>query len=195
MEAGREWSWALKIKPDHKEAGEYMAQARAYALRDLADLDPGQPDAASLQQSYKSGVEHFMALRFKEALGFFNQAKARRPTHVVLGQLVELTRRRQREYADSFLAKGKLAFDAGDFVEGIAQWRLGLKEVPDDPQIKAALEGIAPKVHEQVDAWYAEASELFNRSQNKEAVALFDKVLALDSSHAFAKKKREEAVE
>lgn len=195
MEAGREWSWALKLKPDYQEAAEYLAQARAYATQDLADVDLGAPDADSIQQSYKAGVEHFMGLKFKEAGGFFNQAKAKRPTHALLGRLSELVHQRQREYIDSFLAKGKLALDAGDFAEAQKQWKAAVKEAPDDPVARRNLEEQAPRIHAEVNRLYAEASEQFNKNQNKEAIALFDRVLALDPGHEFASKKRLEARE
>ncbi|HTB23305.1 MAG TPA: PilT/PilU family type 4a pilus ATPase [bacterium] len=195
MEAGREWSWALKLKPDYKEAAEYLAQAKAYATQDLADTDPAAPDASSVQQSYKAGVENFMSLKFKEATGFFNQAKAKRPTHLLLNQMVDLSRQRQREYLDSYLAKGKLAFEAGDLVEALKQWKLAVKEAPDDALTRKTLEDHTPKIHAEVDRLYAKASELFNKNQNKEAITLFDQILALDATHEFAHKKREEARE
>jgi len=195
MEAGREWTWALKLKPDYTEASEYLAQAKVYAAKDLGEVDPAAVDAASIQQSYKAGVENFMAMKFKEATGFFNQAKAKRPTHTLLNHLLELSRQRQREYLDSYLAKGKLAFDGGDFVEGLRQWKLALKEAPDDPVARKTLEDNTAKIRAEVDRLYAKASELFNKNQNKESIALFDQILALDAGHEFAQKKREEARE
>jgi len=195
MEAGREWAWALKLKPDYSEASEYLDQAKLYASRDLGDIDAGAVDAGAVQQAYKAGVDSFMALRFKDALGYFNQAKSKRPTHVLLNRLVDLSHQRQREYLDSFLAKGKLALDAGDTVEAVRQWKMALKESPEDPIARKILDDHTPKIHAEVDRVYAEGSELFNKNQNKEAIALFDKVLALDASHEFARKKRDEARE
>ena len=90
---------------------------------------------------------------------------------------------------------GKLAFDGGDFVEGLRQWKLALKEAPDDPVARKTLEDNTAKIRAEVDRLYAKASELFNKNQNKEAIALFDQILALDGNHEFAQKKREEARE
>jgi twitching motility protein PilT len=196
MEAGREWAWALRLKPDYQEAGEYLTQAKNYvAGQDLDDVDPAAPDAGALQASYKAGVENFMSLKFKESIGFFNQAKAKRPTHVLLGQMLDLARQRQREYLDSFLAKGKLAMDSGDLVEAMKHWKQALKEAPDDAVARKTLADNKPRLQAEVDRMYAEGSELFNKNQNKEAIALFDKIISLDPTHEFAFKKREEAKE
>ena len=196
MEAGREWSWALKILPDYQEATEYLAQAKAYiAGQDLPDVDPAAADANAVQQSYRAGADFFMSLKFKEATGMFNQAKAKRPTHGMLNQLIEQSKQRQREYLDSYLAKGRLALDGGDIAAAMTQWKLALKEAPDDAQARQVLAENKPRLQAEVDRFYAEGSEFFNKNQNKEAIALFDKVIHLDPSHEFAFKKREEARE
>lgn len=195
-DAAREWSWALRILPDYPEAQEYLAQARAYVLaQPLADLDPASPDSSSIQASYAAAMEHFMGLRFKDALGMLNQAKAKRPTHAALGQMIDLAKQRQREFLDQFLAKGKLAMEAGDMVAAVGQWKLALKEAPDDPVARQVMAAAKPKIQTEVDKLYAAGSELFNKGLNQEAIAQFDRVISLDPSHEFAFKKREEAQE
>jgi twitching motility protein PilT len=196
MEAAREWAWALKLKPDYQEASEYFAQARTYvAAQGLPDLDAAAPDSAAVEQAYKAGVDAFMTLRFKDALGLFQQARARRPTHAALAQASELAHRRQREYLDTFLAKGRLAMESGDLVEAIRHWKAALKEAPDDPVTHKILEENKPKFQAEVDRLYSEGCEHFNKNRNKEAITLFDKVISLDPSHEFAFKKREDAKE
>jgi twitching motility protein PilT len=196
LEAGREWAWALKILPDYAEAQEYLAQAKAYAMsQTLSDVDPSAPDAAAIQSSYKNGVEAFMSLRFKDAIAFFNQAKAKRPTHPLLGQLVDMAKQRQREYLDSFLAKGRLAKEAGNLAEAVTQWKLALKEAPDDPLCRQTLAEAKPLIAAEVDALYAKGSEAFKNNQLKDALTYFEKVIHLDPSHEQAFKKYEEAKE
>jgi tetratricopeptide (TPR) repeat protein len=196
MEAGREWAWALKILPGYAEAQEYLAQAKAYmAGQSLPDIDEAAMDAGAIQASYRNGAEAFMSLRFKDAIGFFNQAKAKRPTHAMLAQLLDLSKQRQREYLDSYLAKGRLAQEAGDLAEAVTQWKLALKESPDDEVSRQTMADARPLIQAQVEALYAKGSEAFNQGQNKEAIALFDQVIHLDPSHENAFKKREEAKE
>jgi tetratricopeptide (TPR) repeat protein len=124
-----------------------------------------------------------------------NQAKAKRPTHASLNQMIDLSKQRQREFLDSFLAKGKLALEGGDLVGAVSYWKLALKEAPDDPQARQVMADHKPQIQAEVDRLYAEGSDLFNKSQTKEAIARFDKVISLDPSHEFAFKKREEAQE
>ncbi len=196
MEAGREWAWALKLLPDYAEAQEYLAQAKAYmAGQSLPDIDANAVDAGAIQASYRNGADAFMSLKFKDALGFFNQAKAKRPTHAVLAQLLDLSRQRQREYLDSYLAKGRLAADAGNLAEAVTQWKLALKEAPDDAVCRQAMADAKPSIQAEVDRLYAQGSEAYNQNQNKEAIALFDRVIHFDPSHEQAFKKREEAKE
>lgn len=196
MDAGREWAWALRILPDYAEAKEYLEQAKAYqAAQELPDIDPAAPDAHAIQASYRNGTEAFMALRFKDALGFFNQIKAKRPTHPVLGQLLDSTKQRQREFLDSFLAKGRLAQNAGDLQGAVTQWKLALKEAPDDPASRQSMAEAKPLIQAEVEKLYAQGSEAFNQNQNKEAIAFLDRVIHLDPSHEHAFKKREEAQE
>ncbi|HXC65550.1 MAG TPA: tetratricopeptide repeat protein, partial [bacterium] len=93
MEAAREWSWALRIQPEYQEAQEYLAQAKAYvAAQPLADLDPASPDGPAIQSAWNAGLEHFMELRFRDAIGMLNQAKAKRPTHAGLNQMIDLAK-------------------------------------------------------------------------------------------------------
>jgi tetratricopeptide (TPR) repeat protein len=195
-EAAREWSWALRILPDYAEAQEYLAQAQAYVLaQPLPDVDPAAPDAPAIQTAYSAAMEHFMALRFKDCLGMLNQAKAKRPTHATLGLMIDLAKQRQREFLDTFLAKGKLAMEAGDLVAAVAQWKQALKEAPDDAVAREVMGSAKPQILAEVDKLYAAGSDLFNKGQNREAVALFDRIISLDPSHEFAFKKREEAQE
>jgi tetratricopeptide (TPR) repeat protein len=196
MEAGREWAWALKILPDYAEAQEYLAQAKAYmAGQALPDIDEAAMDAGAIQASYRNGAEAFMSLRFKDAIGFFNQAKAKRPTHAMLAQLLDLSKQRQREYLDSYLAKGRLAQEAGNLAEAVTQWKLALKEAPDDAVSRQTMADARALIQAEVEALYAKGSEAFNQGQNKEAIALFDQVIHFDPSHENAFKKREEAKE
>lgn len=196
MEAGREWTWALKILPEYPEAQEYLAQAKAYmAGQSLPDIDPESPDANTIQGSYRSGVEAFMDLRFKEAAGFFNQAKAKRPTNALLSQAADLAKQRQREYLDSYLAKGKLAQEAGNLAEAVTQWKLALKSAPDDAICRQTLADAKPAIQAEVESLYAQGSEAFNANLNKEAIGFFDRVIHFDPSHENAFKKREEAKE
>ena len=136
-----------------------------------------------------------MGLRFKDALGMLNQAKAKRPTHAALGLMIDLAKQRQREFLDQFLAKGKLAMEAGDMVAAVGQWKLALKEAPDDSVARQVMAEAKPKIRAEVDKLYAAGSELFNKGLNQEAIAQFDRVISLDPSHEFAFKKREEAQE
>jgi twitching motility protein PilT len=196
MEAGREWAWALKILPEYQEAAEYLAQAKAYqAAQSLPDVDPAGADANAINQAFRAGAEHYMSLRFKDAMGMFNQAKAKRPTLASLGQLLDTAKARQREYLDSYLAKGKLALDAGNVQEAVTHWKLALKEAPDDPLARQAMADIKPRLQAEVDKLYAEGSEAFNGNHLKDAIALFDRVIHLDPSHENAFKKLEEARE
>jgi twitching motility protein PilT len=196
MEAAREWSWALRIQPEYQEASEYLAQAKAYvAAQPMADLDQASPDAPTIQGAWNAGLDHFMSLRFKDALGMLNQAKAKRPTHAGLNQMIDLSKQRQREFLDSFLAKGKLALDGGDLVGAVGYWKLALKEAPDDAPARQMMADHKPEIQAEVDRLYAEGSDFFNKNQTKEAIDRFDKVISLDPSHEFAFKKREEAQE
>jgi twitching motility protein PilT len=196
MEAGREWAWALKILPEYQEATEYLAQAKTYqAEQNLPDLDAAAPDATAINQAFRAGADHYMSLRFKDALGMFNQAKAKRPTLASLNQLIDTAKARQREYLDTYLAKGKLAMDAGNVQEAVTQWKLALKEAPDDELSRKAMAEAKPLLQAEVDKLYTEGSEAFNRNQMKEAIALFDRVIHLDPSHENAFKKLEEARE
>jgi twitching motility protein PilT len=196
MEAGREWAWALKILPEYQEATEYLAQAKAYqAAQVLPDVDGAAPDANAINQAFQAGAEHYMSLRFKDALGMFNQAKGKRPTLASINQLIDTAKARQREYLDSYLAKGKLAMDAGNVQEAVTQWKLALKEAPDDEPSRKAMAEAKPLLQTEVDKLYTEGSEAFNRNQMKDAIALFDRVIHLDPSHENAFKKLEEARE
>jgi twitching motility protein PilT len=195
-DAAREWSWALRILPEYPEAQEYLDQARAYVMaQPLADLDPAAPDAPAVQAAFNAAMDHYMSLRFKDALGMLNQAKAKRPTHAALSHMIDQAKQRQREFLDQFLAKGKLAMDAGDLVAAMGQWKQALKEAPDDPLARQVLSDAKPLIQAEVDKLYAAGSELFTKGLNKEAVGIFNRVISLDPSHEFAFKKREEAEE
>ena len=194
MEAGREWAWALKILPEYQEATEYLAQAKAYqAAQSLPDVDLAAPDANAINQAFRAGADHYMSLKFKDALGMFNQAKAKRPTLASIGQLIDTAKARQREYLDSYLAKGKLAMDAGNVQEAVTQWKLALKESPDDALSREAMASAKPKIQAEVDKLYTEGSEAFNGGHLKDAIRLLDRVIHLDPSHENAFKKLEEA--
>lgn len=136
-----------------------------------------------------------MDLRFKEAAGFFNQAKAKRPTNALLSQAADLAKQRQREYLDSYLAKGKLAQEAGNLAEAVTQWKLALKSAPDDAICRQTLADAKPAIQAEVESLYAQGSEAFNANLNKEAIGFFDRVIHFDPSHENAFKKREEAKE
>jgi tetratricopeptide (TPR) repeat protein len=196
LEAGREWAWAIKILPDYAEAQEYLAQAKAYqAGQALPDIDPAGADAAAIQASYRNGADAFMSLKFKDAGAFFSQIKAKRPTHALTSQLIELSKQRQREYLDSYIAKGKLAQNAGNLSEAVTQWKLALKEAPDDAVSRQTLADAKPAISAEVEKLYAAGSEAFNQGNNKDAIHLFDRVIHFDPSHENAFKKREEAKE
>jgi tetratricopeptide (TPR) repeat protein len=194
MEAGREWAWALKILPTYQEATEYLAQAKAYqAAQSLPDVDAAAPDATAVNQAYRAGAEHYMSLRFKDALGMFSQAKAKRPTLASLNQLIDTAKARQREYLDSYLAKGKLAMDGGNIPEAVTQWKLALKEAPDDELCRKAMADAKPLLQAEVDKLYTQGSDAFGKNQMKEAIGFFERVIHLDPSHENAFKKLEEA--
>jgi twitching motility protein PilT len=196
LEAGREWAWAIKILPDYAEAQEYLAQAVAYqAGQALPEIDPAGADAAAIQSSYRNGAEAFMNLKFKDATAFFSQIKAKRPTHALTSQLLDLTKQRQREFLDSFLAKGRLAEQAGNLAEAVTQWKLALKEAPDDTVSRQTMADAKPAIQAEVEKLYAAGSEAFNQNNHKDAIHYFDKVIHFDPSHENAFKKREEAKE
>ena len=196
MEAGREWAWALKIMPEYQEANEYLAQAKAYqAAQSLPDVDPAGADANAINQAYRAGADHYMSLKFKDAIGMFNQAKAKRPTLASLGQLIETAKARQREYLDSYIAKGNVAMNAGNIQDAVTQWKLALKEAPDDEIARKTMADAKPKIQGEVERLYAEGSQYFNENHLKDAITLLDKVIHLDPSHENAFKKLEEARE
>ena len=196
MEAGREWAWALKIMPEYQEASEYLAQAKAYqAAQVLPDVDPAGADAVAINAAFRAGAEHYMSLKFKDAMGMFNQAKSKRPTLASLGQLLDTARARQREYLDSYLAKGNLAMNAGNIQEAVTQWKLALKESPDDEIARKTMADAKPKIQAEVERLYVEGSQYFNENHLKDAIGLLDKVIHLDPSHENAFKKLEEARE
>jgi twitching motility protein PilT len=196
MEAGREWAWALKILPEYQEAAEYLAQAKAFQVAQvLPDLDAASPEAATVNANFQAGADHYMSLRFKDAAGMFSQAKAKLPTLGSLNQLLETTKARQREFLDSFLAKGKLALDAGNIQEAVTQWKLALKEAPDDAVARQAMAAAKPAIQAEVERLYLEGSEAFNANHYKDAIAAFNRVIHLDPSHENAFKKKEEAQE
>ncbi len=196
VDAAVEWAWALRLKPDYPDAIEYYQTAQTYVVgMAVPDLDPAAADAGPIQAAWKHGLEHLIALRFKEALGLLNQAKQKRPTMAALNSMIELSKIKLRAYLDSFALKAQKAVSEGNLDEGVTILKTGLKVDPDDAVLRQWMAELKPKIAAEVDRLYAEGSDFYSKNQNREAIACFELVIHLDPTHENAFKKLEDSKE
>jgi twitching motility protein PilT len=195
-DAALEWSWAKRLKEDYQEAGEYLAEASKYlAAQQLEGIDPAAPDAAAIQGSFKSGLEHYAAMRFRDAISMFGQAKARRPTLGLLNEWIERCQAKNREYQDSILARAAQAMTRNDFSEAMTLWKQALKSDPDDKLTREAMAAAKPRIQGEIERLNTEGMEYFNNNKFREAITCFERLLHLDAAHENGFKRLEESRE
>ena len=195
-DAALEWNWALRLKPDYSEAQEYLVEANKYLdTQQMDGIDGAAPDAGAIQGSFKAGVAHYTAMRFKEAIGMFGQVKARRPTLALPGEWVERCRAKNREYQDAILSRASLALSRNDFSEAMTFWKQALASDPDDQVTREAMLAAKPRVQGEIEKLNTEGMEYFNNNKFREAILCFEQLLHLDPAHENGFKRLEESRE
>jgi tetratricopeptide (TPR) repeat protein len=195
-DAALEWAWAIKIKDDYSDAREYLGEALKYLDQTLMQgLDPAAPDAAALQESLRAAMEHVAAMRLRDAIASFGQAKTRRPTHPLFNEWIERLKAKNKSYVEGILARAGACMGRSDFGEAMTYWKQALKADPDDQGIRTAMEAAKPRVKGEIEKLNTEGNDYFGNNKFREAIACFERVLHLDPSHENAFRRLEESKE
>ncbi len=196
VEAAVEWTWALRLKSEYQEAQEYLNEAKKYVEQlTLDQVDAAAPDAAAIQGSFRSALDHYINMRFKDAIAMLGQAKARRPTHAGLTEWIEKVKVRNRAFQDTYMKRASTALEQSDLSEAVTNWKLALKFDPDDVQARDAMAQAKPRLAQEVEKLVQEGTQYMANNRMREAVSCFEKALHYDPANEAAFKRLEEARE